>query len=804
MAVISVNKMGILDLGRQGENLATTIEIDVSPLLEKYPGAIISLLVKRRGDTDPYFADATVKDGILVWPITSVETSVVGDGKIEIQAIAGKVVAKSVTATIRVGTSLSGSASTELPDYHPSWVDEVLAAAGGAGSGGTTGGGGSGSAENTTDRNLVLYEEAKTLISRFNHQHMANREIDSSKVDIAIFAGQSNSCGRATTEDVATSKDLFLTCPMENGITFNNTATTTPVQIVEPITANGSTAYGYIPAFINAYSQTTGRKVCACFKSYGGAMINKWFPYVPDDATGEETSTVGTFYKAIIDAVAHAKTNLSANGYTVGDVFLVWCQGEADAAYLGNVNSYAYTYEQALTDETEIREYYKAKFSRIVEKLQEDVGLSTAFIIRIGHSQSKPERNTNIIVAQNELCRENPDCVMVSSLFAGALYFVEENGSVRNLMRDASHYVPEGYLRAGMEAGVNAGIYNNSNKTVKPILLEYHTLKTDDATEYERPVDKFIYDPCRIDLNFMSRYATNVATTAIALTATSAKVEIGKGLQLTCGFTPVNATDRDIAYTSSNTSLATVDNNGLVTGIALGDVMITATLVSDSSITATITLEVVEAAEDEGGSGDGGDTTDENVVFDFDFTANNLDDYALSNIFTFPDGSDVSAIEYHSTYGMTLNGQLPNGLNLVEPIDASKPWTLDFTALFVTPTVLAGNRRAFLGGANLYPFVFINGTTYDSMGFQISNGTHATKYGILAYDVEATYKIVHNGSGSVEIFVNEKSKGTVSVDFTGGQFTVILGNVPGKSSAYVWKNVENTNSYLHKLKFTYN
>ena len=803
MAVISVNKMGILDLGRQGENLATTIEIDVKPLLEKYPGAIISLLVKRRGDTDPYFAEATVKNGILTWPITSVETSVVGDGKIEIQAISGKVVAKSVTATIRVGTSLSGSASTELPDYHPSWVDEVLSAAGSAGGSGTTGGGASGgSTENSKDRNLVLYEEAKSLISRFSHQHMANREIDSTKVDIAIFAGQSNSCGRATADDVASSKDLFLTCPLENGITFNNTASTTPVQIVEPITANGSSAYGYIPAFVNAYHQTTGRKVCACYKSYGGAMMNKWFPYVPDDVTGEETTTVGTFYKAILDAVAHAKTNLTANGYTVGDVFMVWCQGEADAAYLGNVNSYAYTYEQELTGETEIREYYKAKFARIVEKLQEDVGLSTAFIIRIGHSQSKPERNTNIIVAQNELCREHPDCVMVSSIFAGALRFVEENGSVRNLMRDASHYVPEGYLRAGMEAGVNAGIYNNSNKMVKPILLEYHTLKTDDTNEYERPVDKFIYDPCRIDLNFMSRYATNVATTAIALTATATEVEIGKGLQLTCEFTPVNATDRKVTYTSNNTALATVDENGLVTGVALGDVVITAALASDPSITATITLKVVEAAEE--GDDSGGETPDENVVFDFDFTANNLDDYALSGIFTIPDGSDVASITYHSNYGMTLNGQLPNGLNLVEPIDASRAWTLEITALFVTPTVLAGNRRAFLGGANLYPFVFINGTTFDNMGFQISNGTHATKYGIMAYDVEAAYKIVYDGNGAANVFVNGVSKGSVTVDFTGGQFTVILGNVPGKSSAYVWKNVENTNSYLRKFKFTYN
>lgn len=662
-----------------------------------------------------------------------------------------------------------------------------------------------GSASGTVDDDLVLYEQAKTLISRFNHQYLINRETDSTKVDIAIFAGQSNSCGRATAEDVATSKDQFLTCPLENGFTFNNTADTSPVQIVEPITANGSTAYGYIPAFINAYSQTTGRKVCACYKSYGGAMMNKWFPYVPDDTTGEETTTVGTFYKVMVDAVAHAKTNLVANGYTVGDVFLVWCQGEADAAYLGNTNSYAYTYEQALTDETEIREYYKAKFSRIVEKLQEDVGLSTAFVIRIGHSQSKPERNTNIILAQNELCRENPDCVMVSSIFAGALYFVEEDGSVRNLMRDASHYVPEGYLRAGMEAGVNAGIYNNSNKMVKPILLEYHTLKTDDVTEYERPVDKFIYDPCRIDLNFMSKYASNVATTAIALTASAVEVEIGKGLQLTCGFTPANATDRDVTYTSSNTSLATVDANGLVTGVALGDVVITATLNSDSSITATITLEVVEAtAEDTGDSGDSGATTEGTVVFDFDFATNNLDDYALSDIFTIPDGSDVSSIEYSSTYGMTLNGQLPNGLNLVNPIDASKPWTLEITALFVTPTVLAGNRRAFLGGDNLYPFVFINGSTYDSMGFQISNGTHATKYGILVYDTETSYKLVYDGNGTVEIFVNAVSKGTVSVDFTGGQFTVILGNVAGKSTAYVWKNVESTNSYLHKFKFTYN
>lgn len=195
-----------------------------------------------------------------------------------------------------------------------------------------------------------------------------------------------------------------------------------------------------------------------------------------------------------------------------------------------------------------------------------------------------------------------------------------------------------------------------------------------------------------------------------------------------------------------------------------------------------------------------------NVVFDFDFTTNTIDDYALEDVFTVPSNSTTSAIEYDSVKGMSLNNNLPNGLNLVNPIDASRAWELEFTATFVTPTVLAGNRRSFLGGADLYPFVFINGTTESNMGFQISNGSHATLYGngVLVYDQEATYKIKYDGNGSVEVYVNNTSKGKLTVNFTGKQFTVMLGNVPGKSSAYVWQNVEaGKRSYLKTFKFKY-
>ncbi|MBO5123427.1 MAG: hypothetical protein J6B99_09755 [Oscillospiraceae bacterium] len=560
-----------------------------------------------------------------------------------------------------------------------------------------------------------LYEDAKGHVSRFEHQYFKNTALDTNKVDIAIFAGQSNSCGRATLEDVTTVNDIIVPVSVDKGFSFNNTESTIPLQIVEPITANGSTGYGYIPSFINAYNKATGRRICACYKSFGGAMLNKWSPYVLDDTTGEETATVGAFYKVMVDAVSHAKTNLIASGYEVGDVFLVWCQGEADAAYLGNANVYANAYEQSLSTDEEIKAYYKARFLRLVEKLKEDTGLSTAFIIRVGHSQMDLARNAKIIEAQNELCRENASCVMVSSIFAGATRFIEEDGTTRNLMRDASHYVPEGYLRAGLEAGVNAGIYNNSNKLVKPLLLEYNNLINVDTNEHERAVDAWLYDPERIDLAFIKAIAAN----------------------------PVVPPDEP--------------------------------------------------------------AVDENVVFDFDFTANTINDYALDGLFTIPDGSTPDAIEYDATKGMTLNEELPNGLNLATPIDATKPWTIEFTATIAEPSALDGNRKALIAGNSGAPFVYIGARTAEVYKFGYVYGCSAGNDSckkVFTYNEEHTYKIVYDGIGSIKTYCDDILKTTNENTFT-GEFGVIFGNAVGQSTAWVWRNVESTNTYLKKFKFKY-
>lgn len=50
----NADKLTSIDLGRQGENLARTVEIDVSSMLAQWPDAAITLLVKRKHDAEPY------------------------------------------------------------------------------------------------------------------------------------------------------------------------------------------------------------------------------------------------------------------------------------------------------------------------------------------------------------------------------------------------------------------------------------------------------------------------------------------------------------------------------------------------------------------------------------------------------------------------------------------------------------------------------------------------------------------------------------------------------------------------------
>lgn len=126
--IYDIKCLPLIYLGRQGENLARTVDIDVGAMLDAYPDAAVGLIFQRAGETELYIGATSLEGSILSWPITAAVTANAGRGKIEVRAMLGDVLAKSVTAPTQVDVSLSGAGSTP-PDPEEDWIDDVLQAA---------------------------------------------------------------------------------------------------------------------------------------------------------------------------------------------------------------------------------------------------------------------------------------------------------------------------------------------------------------------------------------------------------------------------------------------------------------------------------------------------------------------------------------------------------------------------------------------------------------------------------------------------------------------------------------------------
>lgn len=86
-------------------------------------------------------------------------------------------------------------------------------------------------------------------------------------------------------------------------------------------------------------------------------------------------------------------------------------------------------------------------------------------------------------------------------------------------------------------------------------------------------------------------------------------LSVGSELQLTAVVLPEDVSDKTVVWTSSNETIATVDENGLVTGVAMGDVTITAACGEVSGtydltvMAAAVTVEVATAAAEPANEG---------------------------------------------------------------------------------------------------------------------------------------------------------------------------------------------------------
>ena len=85
------------------------------------------------------------------------------------------------------------------------------------------------------------------------------------------------------------------------------------------------------------------------------------------------------------------------------------------------------------------------------------------------------------------------------------------------------------------------------------------------------------------------------SASSISLTPTESEIEVGSSVQLTGTIEPGDVTTNSLTWVSSNEDVAHVDENGLVTGMSVGNATITAKTVNGKTATANITVSKVNA-----------------------------------------------------------------------------------------------------------------------------------------------------------------------------------------------------------------
>ena len=105
----------------------------------------------------------------------------------------------------------------------------------------------------------------------------------------------------------------------------------------------------------------------------------------------------------------------------------------------------------------------------------------------------------------------------------------------------------------------------------------------------------------RIEFTYIvgsSNERPNTAVTSVTLDKTSCDLLVDETVQLLATVNPGIAANKNVTWNSSNSAVAEVDANGLVTAVAAGSAIITATSEADNTKTATCTVNVMAELTD--------------------------------------------------------------------------------------------------------------------------------------------------------------------------------------------------------------
>ncbi|WP_315109796.1 Ig-like domain-containing protein [Clostridium intestinale] len=142
-------------------------------------------------------------------------------------------------------------------------------------------------------------------------------------------------------------------------------------------------------------------------------------------------------------------------------------------------------------------------------------------------------------------------------------------------------------------------LYSSSERQ-QILLYEKNNLSKDVHTVeiYSTDNKRWAFDAIDIDSDGYLVDASRVAVNELSLNKTSLSLNIGQTEDLIATVKPDNAENKKVTWTSSDESIATVDENGKVTAIKPGNVTITAKTTDGTNLTATCTVTVVQPSND--------------------------------------------------------------------------------------------------------------------------------------------------------------------------------------------------------------
>ena len=225
-----------------------------------------------------------------------------------------------------------------------------------------------------------------------------------------------------------------------------------------------------------------------------------------------------------------------------------------------------------------------------------------------------------------------------------------------------SHETPENASEGqkGNISTTNTALLATITTDAQGHVTGYETITPEELWRLLQPYADALYQPKPVEVTHISLDKSNVT------------VPIGRDVMITATIYPSNAANKNITWTSSNTSIATVTspttsgNAAIVTWQGGGEVTITATAEGDTSKTATCRVTCESPQQETTYYYSAG--IEKVTVLNYT-TANGAQ--SVTNVNNIPDSLDISSISRQEAYFV-----LPNGLTPIVKTSANLPVTI--------------------------------------------------------------------------------------------------------------------------------